>query len=183
MSDDLPSLDTFEDRLRWVIEEHLMITHAEFARRMNVSPSQLSRWVNEGNVSQRNLARISETAEVREAWLAYGVGSPTDEPRDPFTGASYEDDEGVVVLEGRGDTDPTVGTGSYLTAAYETLVENRQALHQTLTKMGGPGEAEDDKLALIELLGKAVAHARKRGVRLDTKHLLEAHQEVLHGDL
>lgn len=67
-------------RIRWIVEEHLRIPHAEFARQLGVKPPQLSRWINRPDYppSETYMARIAELGRVPVAWLRYGVGDPTD---------------------------------------------------------------------------------------------------------
>jgi transcriptional regulator with XRE-family HTH domain len=64
------------ERIRWVIEERLGVTHAEFARRLGVKPPQLSRWINrpDSPPSEPYLERIAGLGNVPVAWLRYGEG-------------------------------------------------------------------------------------------------------------
>jgi transcriptional regulator with XRE-family HTH domain len=64
------------ERIRWVIEERLGVTHADFARRLGVKPPQLSRWVNrpDSPPSEPYLERIAGLGNVPVAWLRYGEG-------------------------------------------------------------------------------------------------------------
>ena len=66
------------DRIRWIIEDRLRTTHADFSRRLGVKPPQLSRWVNRPDYppGEAYLARIAELGAVPAAWLRYGVGDP-----------------------------------------------------------------------------------------------------------
>jgi hypothetical protein len=81
MSDDEPAAVRavgIGDRIRWIIEERLRTSHADFARRLEVKPPQLSRWINRPDYppGEAYLARIAELGEVPVAWLRYGVGHP-----------------------------------------------------------------------------------------------------------
>lgn len=69
------------ERIRWVIEERLGTSHAEFARRLGVKPPQLSRWINRVDLppGEGYAARIASLGEVPLAWLRYGVGDPGDD--------------------------------------------------------------------------------------------------------
>ncbi len=68
-------LDTIGQRLRWMIEEHLRVKHAAFARTLGVKPPQLSRWINDSNAppSEDSTRFIAETAGVPFLWLRHGV--------------------------------------------------------------------------------------------------------------
>ena len=71
---------TLGGRIRWVVEERLRTSHAEFARRLGVKPPQLSRWINRSEYppGEPYILRIAELANVPVPWLRYGVGSPDD---------------------------------------------------------------------------------------------------------
>lgn len=70
------------ERIRWVIEERLGTSHAEFARRLGVKPPQLSRWINRADFppGEGYAARIAALGGVPLAWLRYGVGAPDESP-------------------------------------------------------------------------------------------------------
>lgn len=79
MNDDLSPdehLGSVGERIRWVIEERLGVTHANFARRLGVKPPQLSRWINrpDSPPSEPYLERIAGLGNVPVAWLRYGEG-------------------------------------------------------------------------------------------------------------
>ena len=81
MSEEEPALARaagIGDRIRWIIEDRLRTSHAEFSRRLAVKPPQLSRWINRPDYppGETYLARIAELGEVPVAWLRYGVGDP-----------------------------------------------------------------------------------------------------------
>ncbi|MBW3630038.1 MAG: helix-turn-helix domain-containing protein [Gemmatimonadetes bacterium] len=82
MSDDEPhagrSAGGIGDRIRWIIEDRLRTSHAEFSRRLAVKPPQLSRWINRADYppGEAYLARIAELGGVPVSWLRYGVGAP-----------------------------------------------------------------------------------------------------------
>ena len=77
-SEPLPPTTTIGERIRWLVERRLGVSHVEFARRLGVKPPQLSRWINRGDYppSEGYLARIAELGGVPSAWLRYGVGEP-----------------------------------------------------------------------------------------------------------
>ena len=134
------------------------LSERELARQVGVSAPTVSDFLKENGVPQQS------TLESFHRWMDTRVSR-------------------TVPIVAEVTPESVVVGGPHLQAMYETLVESREALYAALTRMGGPGEAADDKLALIELLGKAVAHARGRGVKLPTEYLVEAHQDVLNGDL
>lgn len=65
-------LTTFAGRLRWAIENHMKISQAEFARRLGLWRSQLSRWLAGNMPSEENLEHIAELTGLSVAWLRYG---------------------------------------------------------------------------------------------------------------
>ena len=75
-----PQPATVGERIRWTIEEHLGITHTEFARRLGIKRPQLSRWINrpEFPPNEASLERVAKLGNVSIAWLRYGAGEPTD---------------------------------------------------------------------------------------------------------
>jgi transcriptional regulator with XRE-family HTH domain len=87
------------ERIRWMIEERLHVSHAEFARRLGVKPPQLSRWVNRPDSApgEESLRRIAELGGVSVAWLRYGVGEPGD--ADEAGGTARERDEDELAAE------------------------------------------------------------------------------------
>src|SRR5688500_9279189 len=81
MSDDEPPrAGGIGERIRWIIEDRLRTTHADFSRQLGVKPPQLSRWVNRADYppGEAYLSRIAELGDVPAAWLRYGVGDPLD---------------------------------------------------------------------------------------------------------
>ena len=82
MSDDArrPGPGGVGERIRWIIEERLGTSHAEFARRLGVKPPQLSRWINRADYppGEGYAARIAELGGVSLAWLRYGEGEAGD---------------------------------------------------------------------------------------------------------
>lgn len=88
-----PPTGSVGERIRWMIEEGLGITHAEFARRLGVKPPQLSRWINRPDQApgEAYLERMAELGGVSVPWLRYGVGEPGD-GGEPGRGAGAEDE-------------------------------------------------------------------------------------------
>ena len=74
----LPAPATLGDRIRWIVEGRLRLSHAEFSRRLGVKPPQLSRWINRAEFppGEAYLERIAELGGVPVSWLRYGVGEP-----------------------------------------------------------------------------------------------------------
>lgn len=95
MPDPAPPPHSVGARLRWVVEEHLEVSHAEFARRLGIKRPQLSRWVNrpERPPSEASLERIAELAGVSVAWLRYGLGDPLGSDGDGRHGRAEGEDE------------------------------------------------------------------------------------------
>lgn len=92
-------------RLRWLIVEHLNLRQAEFARRLGVHPSQLSRWLNNPELppNEESLKRIVDVTGVSPAWLRYGTGEPFDRDRDEGPGHEETQERRVRLIEERYD--------------------------------------------------------------------------------
>lgn len=74
-----PALSTVGDRVRWTIERHLRLPHAEVARRLGITRQLLSRWVNNPDrpPGEESLQAIADLARIPVAWLRYGGSLPT----------------------------------------------------------------------------------------------------------
>lgn len=83
---------TVGERIRWIVEERLGVSHKEFAGRLSVKGPQLSRWINRADYppSEAYIERIARLGGVSAPWLRYGVGSPgmTGEGIDERSGGS-----------------------------------------------------------------------------------------------
>lgn len=107
MTDDPPAVSTSSigDRVRWIVEDRLEISHAEFARRLGVKAPQLSRWINRPDYppGEGYVARIAELGGVPASWLRYGVGDPdsaVDGEREPRGGDELTAEELFQHFEG-----------------------------------------------------------------------------------
>lgn len=64
-----------------------------------------------------------------------------------------------------------------------SVLTSQEALYQTLTTFGGPGEAVEDKLALLELLSKVAARLRREGRDVSPQAITQAQGHVIDGTL
>jgi hypothetical protein len=112
MNDDLSPderLESVGERIRWVIEEHLGVTHTEFARRLGVKPPQHSRWINrpDSPPSEPYLERIAGLGSVPVAWLRYGKGEVKQREEDEISAEDlFRHFEGMVRRMGGADVAP-----------------------------------------------------------------------------
>lgn len=65
----------------------------------------------------------------------------------------------------------------------DSLLTSPAALYATLSDFGPPGEAAEDKLALIELLSLVAARLRRQGRQIPVDHLTEAHGKIIRGEI
>jgi transcriptional regulator with XRE-family HTH domain len=133
------NLDTFGDRLRWAIEDHMRITQAEFARRLGVWRSQVTRWIKDNPPGEENMGRIAELTGLSAAWLRYG-----DEVAAPVASAREADEEEVSPnYEGLGVDLP----------GYERLLERpRRVFDRFMVELIGKGLGRED----LEELGRGL---------------------------
>jgi transcriptional regulator with XRE-family HTH domain len=121
-------LDSVGARLRWAIEEQTKVSHAEFARRAGIDPTQLSRYVKNRNAPREDLfERMAELAGVSVAWLRYGVGEPVEREERP---------EDVVHVAGGSDQ-------------LAQLLETMDATVRFMSKAGAPGTGTRQKLGML----------------------------------
>jgi len=66
---------------------------------------------------------------------------------------------------------------------FESLLHSKAALYATLSDFGPPGEAAEDKLALIELVSLVAARLRRQGRQIPVDHLTEAHGKIIRGEI
>jgi len=65
----------------------------------------------------------------------------------------------------------------------DSLLNSPAALYATLSDFGPPGEAAEDKLALIELVSLVAARLRRQGRQIPVDHLTEAHGKIIRGEI
>ena len=66
---------------------------------------------------------------------------------------------------------------------FDSLLNSPAALYATLSDFGPPGEAVEDKLALIELVSLVAARLRRQGRQIPVDHLTEAHGKIIRGEI
>lgn len=111
MSDDLSPDErpgSVGERIRWLIEEGLGVTHADFARRLGVKPPQLSRWINrpDSPPSEPYLERMARLGNVPVAWLRYGEGGAGGREDEIAAEDLFRHFEGMVRRMGGADVAP-----------------------------------------------------------------------------
>lgn len=139
-------------------------------------------------VTETSLRSVATQVGVSHATIAAFLANPEDssektkEKIDRWALQQSEDYEGLDLVP---DPEaPHRGSGGDVAqAAYLSLVESKEALYQAFNNLGEPGDAENDKASLFELLNKAVTSTRARGKKIDTRYLVEAYTDFMNGDL
>lgn len=139
------------------------IRQAEFARRIEEAPPQLSRWVMNRNVPQDGpLRKMAEVGGVSVAWLRYGdSGSSEERPEDSL----YDPREGVEPY------DPDADTAELVFRQFETWIRG----------MGGEGDPAQGKLRRLDALEGLRRFFSARGAVPDWWY--DIHRKVENGQL
>lgn len=117
-----------------------------------------------------NLRKIAEAYGTTLDWLLSDNGGPTlvREPEAPYRSQFPGMAEPDTDAEGWG----------------ESALRNSEALHQTLTDFGGPGQRTTEKLFFVRLLIDVAEDIRReQGRRIDVSHLVEAQRKIEAGEI